>query len=206
MAASPGKETEIKLRVDSPGEASRRIAVAGFEITRARVFETNLLLDTAHGSLQARGEALRVRERGGETILTYKGPVERGLHKSREEIETAGGEASALLAIFARLGFVPTWRYEKFRTEFTRPGEAGVATLDETPIGVFIELEGDGNWIDSSAAHLGFLEKDYITESYSALFRQYCQQNGFETGAGMTFGEPPSGNLRGMTTGRMKDT
>ena len=124
--AAAGRETEIKLRIESAGEARKRIEAAGFEIFRPRVFEANLLLDTAVASLQTAGETLRVRERGGETILTYKGPVERDRHKSRQEIETSAGEAPALLAILARLGFAPSYRYEKFRTEYARRGEPGI--------------------------------------------------------------------------------
>ncbi len=190
MAAS-GIETEIKLRADSAEHARQRIEAAGFEVIRPRVFEANLLLDDATGLLYARGEALRVRERGGETILTYKGPVERDRHKSREEIETHAADATALLAILARLGFTPGYRYEKFRTEFARPGESGVATIDETPIGTFIELEGDGDWIDAAAARLGFSEKDFMNDSYSALFRKYCQERQIEIGAGMIFRQTP---------------
>jgi adenylate cyclase class 2 len=194
--AASGRETEIKLRIGSAGEARKRIEAAGFEIFRPRVFEANLLLDTPSASLQTAGETLRVRERGGETILTYKGPVELDRHKSREEIETSAGEAPALLAILARLGFTPTYRYEKFRTEYVRPGEAGIVTVDETPIGCFLEIEGEGDWIDSTAARLGFSENDYVNDSYAAIFRRYCSENEIEIGAGMVFGEHPSENLR----------
>ena len=128
MAAS-GRETEIKLRVESAPEAAGRLAAAGFACSKPRVFEVNLLLDTPDARVRGRGEVLRVRECGGETILTYKGPASRERHKSREEIETHVGEAGAILTVMARLGYEPTYRYEKFRTEFARPGEPGVATV-----------------------------------------------------------------------------
>lgn len=182
-------ETEIKLRAASAAEATAKLTAAGFAVYRPRVFESNVLLDAADGRLYTRGEALRVRERGGETILTYKGPVQRDRHKSREEIETGAGEAAPLLAILDRLGFRPTYRYEKYRTEYARPGEDGIATVDETPLGCFLELEGEGDWIDRTAAILGYGENDYLTDSYSAIYRRYCQENGMEMGAGMIFGE-----------------
>jgi adenylate cyclase class 2 len=194
-SSSSGKETEIKLRAASPAEAASRLEAAGFHVLRPRAFEANLLLDTVDARFQSSGEALRVRERGGETILTYKGPAETNRHKSREEIETSAGDASALLAVLARLGFHPTYRYEKFRTEYARASEDGIATVDETPLGCFMELEGDPEWIDRTAQLLGFAEKDYINDSYSALFRRYCQLNGMEIGAGMIFGESLSENL-----------
>ena len=191
--AHSGKEIEIKLRVASAADAARRLEAAGFQIVRPRVFEINHLLDDAAGSLLSRGEALRVRERGGETILTYKGPPEAGRHKIREEIETGITAAAPLLNLLARLGFAPTYRYEKFRTEFARPGEPGVATVDETPIGVFMELEGGPDWIDQTAAELGFPEMEFIQQSYATLFHTYCQAAGRDVGRGMTFTDSRAG-------------
>ena len=72
--------------------------------------------------------------------------------------------------MLSRLDFIPTFRYEKFRTEYHRAGETGVATLDETPIGVYLELEGAPAWIDRSARRLGFAESDYSTASYYGLY------------------------------------
>jgi hypothetical protein len=34
--------------------------------------------------------------------------------------------------------------------------------LDETPAGVFLELEGPSRWIDRTARRLGFAESDYL--------------------------------------------
>jgi len=44
--------------------------------------------------------------------------------------------------------------------------------LDETPLGVFLELEGPARWIDRTARALGFSESDYITDSYAELHRR----------------------------------
>jgi len=49
----------------------------------------------------------------------------------------------------------------------------GEVALDETPIGLFLELEGPEDWIDSTATRLGFAETDYITSSYSSLYQDY---------------------------------
>lgn len=183
-------ETEIKLRVASAGEALRRLAAAGFVESKARGFEANELFDTVDGLLRGRGEVLRVREFGGQAVLTFKGQaVLGGRHKSREELETQVGEAAVLRLMLERLGYRPTYRYEKYRTEFARAGEAGqgVATVDETPIGVFMELEGEGAWIDRMAEAMGFAESEYVTDSYAALYRQYCQEHCAEAGKGMVF-------------------
>ena len=187
------REVEIKLRVtEEPAEARRRIEARGFRESAPRVLEVNQLFDRANSELQTSDRLLRVRRVGGRAILTYKGPSERARHKSREEIELQLSDGDAFGLVLDRLGYAPGFRYEKYRTEFNRPGEPGVVTLDETPIGVFLELEGPAEWIDRAAAELGYAHGDYITSSYGALFREY-QRNHPEVGVNMTFApEVPS--------------
>lgn len=123
---------------------------------------------------------LRLREYGPDRILTYKGPPEAGPHKTREEIETTVGDAAALREVLGRLGYCAVFRYEKYRAEYRKDG--GLALVDETPIGIFIELEGDPDWIDGHARRLGFLPEHYITESYGALYLAWCKEQGIEPG------------------------
>lgn len=101
-------------------------------------------------------------------MLTYKGPVVPGILKIREELETDAGSAERLLAILAALGFTPVFRYEKRREEFTIPG--AVVAVDETPIGTFVEIEGEAEAIHAAAARLGFSAADYVTTSYRQLY------------------------------------
>jgi adenylate cyclase class 2 len=168
-------ETEIKLSVSTAAEGARLLRAAGFRVARRRVFESNTLFDTADASLRKAGQVLRVRECGRRVLLTYKGPAARGRHKSREELETEMESAQTITAVLSRLGFEPVFRYEKYRTEYTRGG--GLATVDETPIGVFLELEGDPGWIDRTAARLGFKTADHITASYASLYLQHREQS-----------------------------
>ena len=163
------------MAVPDAAAGRRLLRRAGFRVARRRVFESNLILDRA-GELRSAGALLRVREVHGRGMLTYKGPAEAGKHKSREEIEVPLESPSAMCGILGRVGFAPAFRYEKFRTEFT--DGAGLATLDETPIGTFFELEGEPAWIDGAAARLGFTESDYLTASYARLYFDYCRQNG----------------------------
>ena len=67
----------------------------------------------------------------------------------------------------------PCFRYEKFRTTYRLPGIRNLKVeVDETPIGLFLELEGPGREIDRAAARLGFGPAEYITKSYGALFME----------------------------------
>ena len=51
-------------------------------------------------------------------------------------------------------------------------------TLDETPIGNFIELEGPRRWIDKVARQFGYTRADYITASYAVLYFEHCRKRG----------------------------
>jgi adenylate cyclase class 2 len=180
--ASGQRETEIKLPAADAATARRLLRPAGFRVSRRRVFEANTVFDTPDTILRASQRLLRVREAGGVITLTYKGPPAVGRHKSREELELELSAAAPMAAILDRLGFRPVFRYEKYRTEYRQPGRAGVATVDETPVGVFLELEGQPRWIDRTARALGFGEADYITASYGRLYLEWCQRNGVAPG------------------------
>jgi adenylate cyclase class 2 len=83
--------------------------------------------------------------------------------------------------ILRALGFEPTFRYEKYRTEYQRPhASTGVVTLDETPIGNFFELEGPADWIDETAAQLGFNRGSYVLASYGRLYLDHCAAEGLQ--------------------------
>jgi len=173
--AQDSQETEIKLAVPDVKSARRLLRGAGFRVTRRRVFEANTLFDTASLTLRKSSRLLRIRTAGPVATLTFKGKPAAGKHKSREELETKISDAEKMSAILERLDFRPVFRYEKYRTEFQQLRRAGVAVLDETPIGVYLELEGPEHWIDRTARLLGFTEHDYITASYGRLYLEWCK-------------------------------
>lgn len=171
MPSRSSREVEIKLRLGGVADGRRRLRLAGFRVVRRRVFECNVLFDTPRRALRARGFLLRLRTAGKRTLLTFKGPSVPAKHKIREEIETEVSNGQAFAEILQRLGYRPSFRYEKYRTEYAQPGAAGHAMLDETPVGVFLELEVLPRWIDRIARRLGFTEAAYITASYAELHR-----------------------------------
>jgi len=168
-------ETEVKLRLlQGPERAQALLEQHGFRATGPRELETNQTLDLATGELRQSDRLLRLRSTGGRWTVTYKGPAAgHARHKSREEIETEVSDGPAFAHILEALGYRPSFAYEKFRTTFKTPGETGIVTLDETPIGDFLELEGPGSWIDQTALQLGFGPADYITSSYAALYEEH---------------------------------
>ncbi len=175
-------EIEIKLSIESANAGRRLLRANGFRVFKSRVFETNSVYDRPDESLRNAGLLLRIREAGRVHTLTFKGQVTASKHKSREELEIPLPDAKVLSTIFERLGFEQTFRYDKYRTEFKQAHGAGVAVLDETPIGIFLELEGGEAWIDRTSRKLGFAESDYITKSYGALYHEWCDRQGIKPG------------------------
>ena len=177
-------ETEIKLPARDGVLA--QIEALGYQVGTSRELEADQLYDRA-GELRAAGQALRLRKRGERCTLTYKGPATRAPHKSREEIEVDVADGAAFEVVLTRLGYQPSFRYEKYRTTFCTAGQPGIITIDETPAGNFLELEGPADWIDTTALKLGYSPAEYITESYASLWRKHCESNPSAVPAAMLF-------------------
>lgn len=171
-------EREIKLRFESAEQARTRILSppVGATPLRGRRLQEDALLDTADNQLYQRRCALRVRTDGGKSLLTFKGPVQPSTMKLREEHETVVADGDVLLAILGELGLQVWFRYQKYREEFSAPDV--IIALDETPIGVFVEIEGSEERIVQTAEALGRSPSDYITASYRALFAEHCRTHG----------------------------
>ena len=116
-----------------------------------------MLYDTRDRQLRAQQSILRIRKYGDRWVLTHKclprdnDPDAR--HKHRVETETEVADGEALDTVFCQLGYEPAFIYEKWRTEYADAN--GHCVLDETPIGIFAELEGPEEWIDSTERAAG---------------------------------------------------
>jgi adenylate cyclase class 2 len=177
-------EREVKLRFDSADEARKAVLAAGATPLLGRRLQEDALLDSDDEELRRRRCVLRVRMENGKSRLTFKGPVQPGLVKIREELETVVGDGEILLRVLTELGLHVWFRYEKYREEFGH--EDVIVAIDETPVGVFVEIEGSEPGIASMAAALGRSESDYICESYRSLFLQHRESRGL-TGQDMVF-------------------
>jgi adenylate cyclase, class 2 len=167
-------EVEIKFALNDVAAMEAALSQLGFRRKTTRTHEINTLFDLPGNTLRQRGELLRLRKYGEEWVLTHKAPGASGKHKTRAELETRLDNGEQMELILRALGFSPTFRYEKFRTEWA--DDAGHVVLDETPIGNFGEIEGPADWIDRTADALGIRESHYITDSYGQLFAKWKAQ------------------------------
>ncbi len=167
-------EYEVKLA----GERDALLAAletVGAVSDAPRTLEDDLVLDTPGNRLLHAGEFLRLRRRDGRYLLTFKGRQQpEAAHKARLELQTPVDDGPTMLALLQQLGFVVALRYQKYRTIFRCPADGCarvVVSLDETPIGAFLEIEGDPQDIDRCAAALGFDVATYDTRSYLEIHR-----------------------------------
>ena len=162
-------EREIKLEWPSVADARAAVQALGATPLAPRRLQDDVLFDTPDLTLRRDRCALRVRRDGEAARLTFKGRPHADSMKVREELETAIGDADIAFTLLERLGYTPVFRYQKYREEYRLDGVT--IAIDETPVGVFVELEsGNSEAIDTLATGLGRGPADYVTDSYYGLF------------------------------------
>ncbi len=205
MKPRTSHEIEIKLRVENLHGLLRKLVRLKARRLRC-VFEHNILFDTREKLLKKTGRLFRLRleapcggpgamRRGKKRIITSRGQGFRGLltykaptrpsskresrYKVLEETEVVQSDPLRLPPIFAGLGLRPWFRYEKLRTTYRLRGLPALhVDVDETPIGVFLELEGPRRAIDRAARLLGYGPEDYLATNYWVLYRDDCRKQG----------------------------
>jgi adenylate cyclase class 2 len=182
-------ETEIKLPVKNLPALLERLRQLRARC-HGRVREENTLFDTAVHDIRLRHRLLRLRrETPARSALIPAGPAGAWLtskrpagpsasarYKQTLESETSVSLHIDWLARFRALGFLPGFRYEKFRTRF-RLGSLHL-DLDETPVGNFLELEGSPREIDRTARALGYAPAEYIRATYWDLYAADARRRG----------------------------
>ena len=187
-------EIEIKLRITDIPELLRKIKKLHV-IPQPRLREQNILYDTPQSHLRRRKMLLRLRIETSanhhapanpakeRVILTSKAPPQPqrnnrpSRYKIRAEREQVASISSRQYAkALTSLGFRPAFRYDKFRTTF-RLQDLHL-DLDETPAGVYLELEGTPKAIDRAAKALGFAKDQYLRATYWDLYVAACRRRG----------------------------
>jgi adenylate cyclase class 2 len=169
-------EHEVKLAFESVEAARRAVTTAGGRLVVSRRLIDDQLFDTADRRLKQAGVTLRVRRADDVSYLTFKGPVQAGPVKSREEIETTVGDPGIVEAIVLALGFRPFFRAQKYREEYAL--DIAHLTVDEAPIGVFVEIEAPPKEIERVAGQLGRTPEDFHLDSYQRLYLLWCEREG----------------------------
>lgn len=162
------QEIEVKFLVRDRNALIKKIIELQLLCIQERVHELNLRFDLADGSLLAKRQVLRLRM-DTHARLTFKGPgvlVEEVLQ--RKEIEAVVSDFEATKRLLEALGYQVVMMYEKYRANYQL--NSLVVSVDETPFGLFVELEGESpDQIRKAAKALGLDWDTRINLSYSAL-------------------------------------
>jgi len=163
-------EIEVKIQIPDIQKATEKVMAQGAQLEKERYYEENILYDLSDISLVQRKQALRVRKIQKKYFLTFKGsPQKSRKFKIREEYETEVKNGKHLKIILKKLGLIPVFHYNKYRTVY-RKGRLKIC-LDETCVGNFIEFEGDQHKIVEFASKLGYSRKDFIKSDYIQLIK-----------------------------------
>jgi len=165
-------EVEVKLFVQDLESIAAQIVKQDGKLSKERVFERNVRYEDPASSLTPAARVLRLRQ-DTRARLTYKEPGDEtgnGNAKvsSRTELEVEVSDFTTTDLILKKLGYVPAWIYEKYRTTYELMDCE--ITLDEMPFGHFVEVEGDADNIERVLSALGLADHPRITRSYSDLF------------------------------------
>lgn len=171
-------EIEVKYLDVDHAALRERLGALGAQFI-GRWFESNTVFDDAKRSLKASGTLLRLREKSGRFILTFKHAarvVVTADAKICEEHETDIADTKAMAEILAGLGYAPALRYEKIREKWNLAGCE--VCLDTLPFGMFVEIEGSEAGIKTCATDLGLPRDKASTATYHELNQRDRQAKG----------------------------
>jgi adenylate cyclase class 2 len=173
-------EIEAKMKVDS-FDAVQKI-LRGSGTPQGSELETNIFFDTIDGALRKGDQGLRLRiafnEKGRKKCtVTFKGPLQKGELKTREEIEFTVNNPAAVTDLFAKLGYREAMSFEKRRESWTF--EKCEIALDELPhLGKFVEVEGDtGDQVMAARKGLGLDKTELISRGYISMLADYIREH-----------------------------
>lgn len=165
-------ETEVKIKINNLDVMKAKILEMRAELFKKRALQVDYAYDNK-GKLKKNGECLRIRD---NSILTYKGPKQKGSKmKIREELEVMVDNGKYLAEILGKLGYGPTQKKEKYRECYIF--HLTQICIDETPMGLFLEIEGSKEGVHDVAKKLGFTEKDFNNKSYGTIWEEYAKKN-----------------------------
>ncbi len=164
-------EIEVKIKIENLADVKEMILSQGATIAKERHSHDDTFYDLPSLELRRKHYALRVRKTNKKIYLTFKGPEQKSRKfKIREEYETEVKNEKHLRKILRSLGFQPVFQYSKFRTVYRK--KRLTICLDETPIGDFIELEGQQSDIVKFAHALNFSKDNFIKLDYVQLIQR----------------------------------
>lgn len=177
-------ETEIKLAID---ESLVKKVIAKIE-EEFDCKKTESFHQTTHQfffeDYTQQNAFPRIRnEEDGSITLTVKAKLKESTEFfKRIELETAVSDAEKVIAMMPFFGFPKRISWEKKRHSFLMNGSSDLCFfLDETPMGWFLEIEGEENKIEDAIARLNLQELKRINNAYLGLWEEYKKEHGISS-------------------------
>jgi len=167
------EERELKFgSVELPHVRERLLDLQAERVAPA-AFEDNWIFDR-DDELHRQDMMLRLRIDGHGAQIALKGPVSwEETMKVRSELQTRVDDEQQMQTILELLGYRVHRRYQKMREEW-RLGAVTIS-LDHTPIGDFVEFEGQG--ADKLARRCGLTPDQAETRTYLQLYADHVKTN-----------------------------
>lgn len=164
-------EVEQKFRVDSLAKIERRLKKLNATVGEPQE-EVDLYFAHPSRDFAQTDEALRIRRKGRQSFVTYKGPKIDSTTKTRREIDLPIDSPDDWQALLEALGFRPVAEVRKRRRKAVldwSAREIEISLDDVDRLGPFVELEivTDAGQVDPAreairllAAALGLVENE----------------------------------------------
>lgn len=170
------KEIEVKLPLADFREIKKILKGLRAKKKYRETLERNLLFDHKSLGLKERDWVLRLRQFGRKNLLTLKTKTtgKKGF-KVREEINLYIEDFEKMKEVFKKMGFSEVFYYEKYREEYELNGLS--ISLDKTPVGNYVEIEGDYKKIEGFLKKIGVKIEQTLSLSYFQLFRLFDKKS-----------------------------
>ncbi|HQR08295.1 MAG TPA: class IV adenylate cyclase [Gemmatales bacterium] len=137
-------EVEMKFKVTMPERIQEQLNIMGF-LPGEKHFESDRYYNAPDRDFAQSDEALRIRQVGDESQLTYKGPKQgaKGKVRTEHEVQLNEGSARMMHQILVDLRYKPSIEVNKERTFYRHLAQKDIEIAwDEVQgLGTYIELE-----------------------------------------------------------------
>lgn len=171
------EEIEVKILEINVREIKKKLRKIGAE----KIFEGEMIsvyFDFRDKRLEKEGKILRLREKKGKVILTYKELISRYKAKIMDEYELLVGDFVAMKKIFEGLGLFTLYEFSKHRTTYEL--EKTHFEIDKYPdIPAFLEIEApDLDTIHQFVSEFGFSREEVKSYSIKEVLEYYGETVG----------------------------
>ena len=175
------KEIEVKFKLENVDTVREKLKSLG-GIPDEKIEQKTFSLFDRFRFLSRKGIFIRTRKDGDKSTFTIK---TRNLelqsqYAERNEFNVSVEDAEAVAEMLKLIGLEDLRILQKYREQWHELGEDVDVVIDYTPIGEFIEIEGEKKSIDEFIDAVGLGDLPRITQAYWDVYRDSCKDLGVD--------------------------